>query len=119
MDLNKLTEMSSMALNDARNLAVNRNHPEISEEHILYSLVTQKEGIVPELLQTLGIEPGKLVSYIDNLLKRKPALTGDAATLGFSRNAQKALNKAFDEAGKMGDAFVSTEHIFLGILSEV
>ncbi|MFH0919822.1 MAG: ATP-dependent chaperone ClpB [Fibrobacterota bacterium] len=118
MDFNKLTEMSSMALNDAKNLAVNRSHPEIGEEHIIYTLVTQKEGIVPELLISLGVEPGKLVPFIDNLLKRKPSLSGDAVAPGFSRSTQKALNRAFDEAKKMGDAFVSTEFLFLGVLEE-
>ncbi len=116
MDLNKLTEMASLVLNDAKNLAINRGHPELTEEHLLYSLVTQKDGIVPELLNVSGIPPGKLVGLLDNLLNRKPKLSGDASSPQLSRNGQKALNNAFEIAKSMADSYVSTEHMFLGIV---
>src|SRR3989339_123579 len=110
-----MTEMAAQAINDARESALKRNHPEIQVEHILYALTAQKEGIVPQLLFQCAIEPGKLLGLADNLLKRKPSVQGEA-TLALSRSAQKAVQKAFDLAQEMGDGFVSTEILFLGIL---
>ncbi|MBL8029502.1 MAG: AAA family ATPase [Fibrobacteres bacterium] len=115
MDWNKLTDMATAALNDSKLLAVNRNHQEIEPEHIAYSLAVQKDGLVPEIFATLNIEIGKFVSYVDNLLKRKPIVSGGASQPALNRLSQKIVTSAFEYANNGNDAFVSTEHLLAAI----
>jgi ATP-dependent Clp protease ATP-binding subunit ClpB len=116
MDWNKLTEMAAAALNDSKLLAVSRNHQEIEPDHIAYALAVQKDGLVPEILITLNVETGKFVSYVDNLLKRRPTVSGSASQPALSRSAQKNVSSAFEIAEKGKDAFVSTEHLFAALV---
>ncbi len=116
MDWNRFTEMGAASLNDAKNLAIRRNHPEIEPEHVLYSLVTQREGLVPELLrEAFSIQSGSVVSHLEKVLQKKPTVSGNAGQPTLNRLSQKALTLAFDFAEKGGDKFVSTEHIFAGL----
>ncbi len=118
MDLNKFTEMSGLALNDAKDTAINKNHPEISENHLLFALITQKDGLVPQVLQSNNIDIGKLIQYVQGILDRIPTISGNASSPTLSRVAQKVLNKSEKIASKMGDSYVSTEHIFIAIAEE-
>ena len=117
MQLDKLTQKSSEALQAAQRLAQEMLHPEIDGEHLLLALLGQGESLVPELLTRLGLPPAKLQPDLDKELNRRHTVQGGAEPHA-GRDLQKALDAAQAEAGKLKDDYVSTEHLLLGLLDE-
>jgi ATP-dependent Clp protease ATP-binding subunit ClpB len=114
MDPNKLTEKAQEALVAAQRLAEERRHTQLEPEHLLYALTTQEGGVVPALLERLGISPRQLVQRLD------PALQGLATAEGttqaqVSNRFRRLLEAAEKEAGQLKDDYVSTEHYFLAL----
>ena len=120
MDANKLTMKSQAALEAARQQAVARSHQAIEPEHLLFALLSDPEGIVFPVLHGMGVAPKPLRDHADAALDRLPKVyaprqTGDVeARLGPALGM--ALDAAFREAEAMGDDYVSTEHMLLGLL---
>lgn len=118
MQLDRLTIKAQEALHHATRLAERYHHPEISPEHVLLALVEQEDGIVPPLLQRLGVPVAALRKDIEDALTVQPAIEGAAAERYFARSLRTALDAAFDLAGKMHDEFVSTEHLLLAVVQQ-
>jgi ATP-dependent Clp protease ATP-binding subunit ClpB len=120
MDANKLTMKSQAALEAARQQAVARSHQAIEPEHLLFALLSDPEGIVFPVLHGMGVAPKPLRDQADASLDRLPKVyaprqAGDVeARLGPALGT--ALDAAFREAEAMGDDYVSTEHLLLGLL---
>jgi ATP-dependent Clp protease ATP-binding subunit ClpB len=120
MDANKLTMKSQAALEAARQQAVARSHQAIEPEHLLFALLSDPEGIVFPVLHGMGVAPKPLRDQADASLDRLPKVyaPGQAgeveARLGPALGT--ALDAAFREAEAMGDDYVSTEHLLLGLL---
>jgi ATP-dependent Clp protease ATP-binding subunit ClpB len=120
MDANKLTMKSQAALEAARQQAVARSHQAIEPEHLLFALLSDPEGIVFPVLHGIGVAPKPLRDQADAALDRLPKVyaprnVGEAeARLGPALGT--ALDAAFREAEAMGDDYVSTEHLLLGLL---
>ncbi len=115
IDLNKLTTKSAEALQGAMQLAGKMKHNEITPWHLLLTLITQKEGIVSSILQQLGRDPGTVTTRIKDKLSQLPTVSGTTqARLTTATN--DALTKAETITQKMNDEFISTEHLFLGLL---
>ncbi len=108
-----LTIKTQEALQDAQSLAQQLGHAELSPLHLMYALIGQSESIVPPLLQKLGVT--NLGEEISSELKRLPKVEGDFESYP-ARDLIKVLEKAGDEAKKMGDSYVSTEHLFLSLI---
>jgi len=117
MQLDKLTQKSSEALQAAQRLAQEMLHPEIDGEHLLLALLGQSESLVPELLTRLGLPPAKLQPDLDKELNRRHTVQGGVEPHA-GRDLQKALAAAEAEAGKLKDDYISTEHLLLGLLDE-
>jgi len=117
MQLDKLTQKSSEALQDAQRLARESFHPEIDGEHLLLALLGQSESLVPELLARIGVPPAKLQPELEKELARRHTVQGGAEPFA-GRDLQKALAAAQSEATKLKDDYVSTEHMLLGLLDE-
>ena len=112
----KLTLKAQEALQAAQEIAAKHEHQQIEPLHLLAALVEQREGVAPPLLQRLGIRPEDLGSDIDESLARLPKVTGVAQQyLGPAVN--EVLKRAFDEANRLKDEYVSTEHLVLAIAS--
>jgi len=114
MNLNKFTEKAQEALFEAQNLATEYDHSQIEPEHLLLALVAQADGVVPQIVQKLGLDPRMLREEVERELARRPKVYG-AAQVGLSRALQKVLRQAEDEAVQMRDEYVSTEHLLLAL----
>ena len=117
MDLNKFTQKSVQAIQDAQNTAIKLGNPEVTDVHLSYALLSDSDSIVAKTIQKLGADYKKVVSAfnqkIDSLSKN------DSQSSVYPSTAfQRILLKAEDEAKSMGDSFVSVEHIFMSILGE-
>jgi ATP-dependent Clp protease ATP-binding subunit ClpB len=117
MQLDKLTLKSQEALQDAQRVAREHSHQEMDGEHLALALLGQSESLVPELLQKIGVPPAKLQSDLEKELARRHKIQGGNDPYA-GRDLQKALNATQSEANKLKDDYVSTEHLFLGLLDE-
>jgi ATP-dependent Clp protease ATP-binding subunit ClpB len=117
MQLDKLTQKSQEALQDAQRLAREHSHQEMDGEHLLLALLGQAESLVPELLARIGVPPAKLQPDLEKELARRHKIQGGGDPYA-GRDLQKALDAAQSEAGKLKDDYVSTEHLLLGLLDE-
>lgn len=118
MQLDRLTIKAQEALHHATRLAERYRHPEVAPEHLLLALVEQEDGMVPSLLQRLGVSTPGLRKDLEDILTAQPAVEGSAAERYLSRELKAVLDAAFDLAGKMHDEFVSVEHLLLAILQQ-
>ncbi|HJV05452.1 MAG TPA: ATP-dependent chaperone ClpB [Actinomycetota bacterium] len=116
MDLNKLTLRSRKALSDAERLASERHHLVIEPEHLLYSLLSDPEGVVYPLLHALGTSPRAVREPLEERLERMPKVYGPAQQPSLSLAVRHVLERAFAEAATLSDEFVSTEHLLLAML---
>jgi ATP-dependent Clp protease ATP-binding subunit ClpB len=117
MQLDKLTQKSQEALQDAQRLAREHSHQEMDGEHLLLALLGQSESLVPELLARIGVPPVKLQPDLEKELARRHKIQGGNDPYA-GRDLQKALDAAQSEANKLKDDYVSTEHLLLGLLDE-
>ncbi|HXI68875.1 MAG TPA: ATP-dependent chaperone ClpB [Verrucomicrobiae bacterium] len=115
MQLDKLTQKSQEALQDAQRIAREHSHQEMDGEHLLLALLGQAESLVPELLARIGVPPAKLQPDLDKELARRHKIQGGNDPYA-GRDLQKALDAAQSEANKLKDDYVSTEHLLLGLL---
>jgi ATP-dependent Clp protease ATP-binding subunit ClpB len=115
MDLNKLTLKSQEALAAGQQLAAGGNHQQVEPAHLLAALLAEPEGIVYPLLQKLGASPRALRNRVDEILERVPKVYGQVETY-LSPALRSTLERSFEEADALGDAYVSTEHLLLALL---
>ena len=117
MKLDRLTQKSGEALRDAFSRAHEAGNPEVTPEHLLLALLTQEGGIVPTVLNKLGSPVSDLVRLASRELERLPRMEGGAEPR-LSQRTQDVVRKAEKAADKTKEAYVSTEHLLLGILAE-
>src|SRR5262245_33857753 len=114
MNINKYTEKAREAIAAAIEVARQHNNPQLEPEHVLLALVEQREGIVPELLRKMNVDPAQIGRATRDLVAKLPsAYGGSEPTL--SPRLNKVTSAAEDEASRMKDDYVSTEHLFLTI----
>ncbi|MGD8517048.1 MAG: ATP-dependent chaperone ClpB [Anaerolineae bacterium] len=118
MDLNRYTEKAQEALLQAQSIAGEYSHGQIEGEHLLLALLRQSEGIVPAIIQGMGLQPGMVVQQVEEELNRKPKVYGGATQPSLSRELQRALDRATKIAGEMRDDFISTEHLLLALTED-
>jgi ATP-dependent Clp protease ATP-binding subunit ClpB len=118
MDLEKFTTKSQEVIQNAQQLAVQAKHQQIDVWHLLLALATQEGSVVPTIFSKLQIDENTLLNEIQAELGKKPTVTGDIDTskVYASQEISKTIEGAFDEAKKMGDEYVSTEHILLSLI---
>ncbi len=115
MNINKFTQKSMQAVQDCEKLAYDFGHQELSQEHLLYALVKDGEGLIPKLLTKMEMVPEVFAAQVEGLLKKRVKVSG-AAQVYVGNDLNKVLIYAEDEAKAMGDAYVSVEHLLLSIL---
>ena len=119
MRLDKLTVKSQEALQAAQELAHQHSHQEVDGEHLSLSLARQQDGIIPTLLQRVGVDLAKLQADLDTELARRAKVEGTSTSdLYLSSELKQALDAAHAEATQLGDEYVSTEHLLLGLLAK-
>lgn len=119
MRFDKLTMKAQEAVQSAQQLAEQLRHPAIDNEHLLFALIQQPDGVVPSLLQKIGTLPSTVASQTEIELKKLPQVSG-SATLGsqITPRLKTTFDSAFDEAQRMKDEYVSSEHLLLGLASD-
>ena len=114
MDYEHFTLKAQECLQDASALAQKNDHSEIGLEHILLSLLSQKDGIVPPIVERIGVDANALETQANELLQSYPKVTGNA-NMTFSNEVQKVLAKAEAEMSSLKDQYLSCEHILLAM----
>ena len=117
MDIGKFTEKAQLALSDAQDLTVRRNHQTVDAEHLLLALLEQENGLVPRLFIKAGVRIGAVTSKVEQALTKIPAVTGTASTY-ITQRLNQILIKAQDEAKRLKDEFVSVEHLVLPMFDD-
>ncbi len=112
----KLTVKAQEAMQRANDLASEHGNPEVQPVHILAALVEDAEGIVPPVLERVGVAPASVQSAAMGEINKLPKVSGSGATQAhLSDAASKLLENAFKEASNFKDEYVSTEHMLLGV----
>ncbi len=114
MNWEKLTIKAQEAIAEAQKKAESSNHQMIEGEHLLYSLLTQKEGVVRPVLDKLGASADAIISELDKEMQRMPRVEGGAQVY-ISPRLKQILDTAFTEAERLKDEYVSTEHLLIGV----
>ena len=119
MNLNQFTQKSVEAIQAAQQLAGERQNQQIRQEHLLLCLLEQKEGLIPQLMQKIGIDPTALRQKLTAAVERLPQVSGSGAgQMYLSRELEQALNEAEKIAGEMHDEYTSVEHLMLGLFEK-
>jgi ATP-dependent Clp protease ATP-binding subunit ClpB len=111
----KFTVKAQEAVQRANNLASEHGNPELLPLHLLAALLEDKEGIVPPVLEKIGIGPQAVLSDVYREIEKLPKISGESAQATISNAANKLLEQAFKEAANFKDEYVSTEHLLLAI----
>ncbi|MCY4025708.1 MAG: ATP-dependent chaperone ClpB [Acidobacteria bacterium] len=117
MNIDRLTEKAQAAVVGAQQLADRAGHPEIEPEHLLAALVEQHDGVVPVLVRTLDIDTAALAAAVRGELARLPSAVGGASPAPSAR-LRGVLVAAGDEAERLKDDYISTEHLLSAVLTE-
>ncbi len=117
MQQEKFTTRAREALVEAQKLAAGYNHSELKVEHLLLSLLEQKEGVIPSLLKRLGVSSDSIVARLREHLDNQPSVSGMTSTDIYpSQDLKKLFDAADREASQLGDEYISTEHFLLALL---
>ncbi len=118
MRLDRFTLKAQEAVQAAQNLAMDRNHQEVTTEHLLLSLLEQREGIVIPILQRLGADVSGLRERVDEDIDRIPQVQGGGVQTYAAPTFQSVLGAAWNEAQQLKDEYVSTEHLLIALAEE-
>ncbi|MGD0731575.1 MAG: AAA family ATPase, partial [Terracidiphilus sp.] len=111
----KLTVKSQQAMQQAQQRAAELGNPEVQPVHLLLALVEDREGVIPAVLEKIGVPTERLEHDLHALEEKLPRVAGAASQPGLSQALNKALEQAFREAQNFKDEYVSTEHLLLGV----
>ncbi len=120
MDLNKLTQKSIEALQDAQKLAIQRRNQNVDVEHLVYTLITQEGGLVPTILTSMNVDIESLKKDINAEIEKIPQVSGPGADSGqiyITNRLNRVFIEAENEMKKWGDEFLSVEILFLSLFA--
>ena len=115
MNISKFTQKSQEVVQGCEKIAMDYGHQEMGEEHLLASMMKVDDSLISKLIEKMGIEPEVFLAQIDGLLNKRPKVTG--GDMRIDRYLNETLIYAEDEAKRMGDEYVSVEHLFLSLLA--
>ena len=111
----KFTVKAQEAVQRASELASEHGNPEVLPIHLLAAMLEDKEGIVPPVLEKIGLGVQAVLNDIYQQIERLPKISGAAAQASLSQAANQLLDRAFKEADTFKDEYVSTEHLLLAV----
>ena len=121
MNMEKFTKRSLEAIREAQQVAIEHQNMQIDQQHLLYALTAQQEGLIPQLFTALNIEPQRVLSACEREIERIPKVSGpgrDPEKVYISQSVDAALNEAEKQAEHMKDEYVSVEHIVLALMEK-
>ena len=119
MNIEQMTQKTREALQAAQRIAVEYSNNAVEQEHLLAALAQQQDGLIPQMLQTLGVDANAFAQAALQKVEALPRVTGsgrDPEKIYISSDLDRALNAAEQQAKQMKDEYISVEHVFLGIL---
>ena len=116
MDLSRFTQKAQQAVLTAQRLAADMSHSQIEPEHLLLALLQQSDGVVPEVVEKIGVRAASLIAPLEGTLADKPRLQVASSQPPMAQETASALAQADKEASKMKDEYISTEHILLALV---
>lgn len=116
MNINKFTQKSMEAVNQCEKIAYDYGNQEIDQEHLLYSLLTIDDSLIANLLEKMDINKEMFIQNVETMLQGKTKVSGNIQ-LYVSNDLNKVLVNAEDEAKRMGDSYVSVEHLMLAMIA--
>jgi ATP-dependent Clp protease ATP-binding subunit ClpB len=111
----KFTVKSQQAMQQAQARATELGNAEVQPVHLLLALVEDREGVIPAVLEKIGVPTERLESDLHQIEEKLPRVAGAASQPGVSQTLNKVLEQAFKEAANFKDEYVSTEHLLLGV----
>lgn len=114
MNISKFTQKSIQAVQDVEKYAYEYGNQELVQEHLVYALLKQEDGLLPKMLEKMEISIPLFTNRIEQAISARPKVQGGQLVMGQDLN--KVLIHAEDEAKQMGDEYVSVEHLFLALL---
>jgi ATP-dependent Clp protease ATP-binding subunit ClpC len=121
MRFDRFTERAQEAAQRAAEIIQRYGHNQIDTEHILLALIEQPQGVVTQILEILKVDSANLIERLDYILRTSPKASifgGGAGQIFITPRVKRIIDVANEEAGKLKDEYISTEHIFLAILTE-
>ena len=121
MNNNQFTEKSREALQNAQQLTVEYQNQEMAQEHLACALLSDPQGLIPQLLTKMGKNPQEILSRLQTMIARIPKVTGsgrEADKIYISNDVDRALIAAKERAEQMKDEYMSVEHLFMGLLEK-
>ncbi|MBQ9745336.1 MAG: AAA family ATPase, partial [Clostridia bacterium] len=119
MNVEKLTQKSTDAIRNAQNSANENGNSQVEQVHLLSALVSDAGGLCAQLLTKMGADASHILGEAEAAISALPKMSGiqrDANRIYISSELDKAVNTAEKEAERMGDLYVSVEHLFLGLV---
>ena len=114
MNINKFTQKSIQAVQDCEKIAMEYGNQQIEQEHLMYALLNQEDGLIPKMMEKMGHDQSLILNRVEQAIAKRPKVQGGQVFVGQDLN--KVLIHAEDEAKQMGDEYVSVEHLFLSLL---
>ncbi|MBP7228591.1 MAG: AAA family ATPase [Longilinea sp.] len=121
MRFDRFTERAQEAAQRAAEIIQRYGHNQIDTEHMLLALIEQPQGVIPQILELLKVDSGALVERLDYILRTSPKANifgSGAGQIFITPRVKRIIDLANEEASRLKDEYISTEHIFLAILSE-
>ena len=121
MRFDRFTERAQEAAQRSAEIIQRYGHNQIDTEHILLALIEQPDGVITQILETLNVDAAALTERLDYILRTSPKANifgGGAGQIFITPRVKRIIDLANEEANRLKDEYISTEHIFLAILSE-
>ena len=118
MDISRFTDKARESVTEAQSIAAGMGHQAIDAEHIALALIRQEQGIVPRILEQMGVQVKAMQVALEEKLRKRPSVSGggmDPGQIAVTQRAAQALAGAEQEARRMKDEYVSVDHIFAAL----
>lgn len=116
MNLQKFTQKSLEAIQNAQSMAIEYGNPQMDQEHLLVALLTQEDGLIPQLMQKMNVNVNGLLQAAESAVQKLPRATGGQTYV--ASDLEKTLTAAERMAENMKDEYVSVEHIFMAMINQ-
>ena len=118
MNADKFTRKSLEAVENSQRLCMEYNNQEVVSEHLLYSLLTIDDSLIAKLLKNMGIAVSAFTNEAEELIKKRPHVSGSSEDIFMGQDMSRVILTAETESKKMGDEFISVEHLFIALLEK-
>ena len=121
MDIEKFTDKARESIGEAQSIAAGMGHQEVDTGHLALALVRQDKGIVPNILQRMGVHVQAFDVALEEMLRKRPSVSGpgmDPSKIMITQRLAQVIKEAQDEAKRMQDEYVSVDHLFCALTNE-